>query len=80
MGGIYDNCVIALSSSMFVRAGGTTPKRKEADTDPSEVVEVLKNLMSAASSSPNLAKSSPSQSQSPLKMIAGRSKCYKTIS
>ena len=78
VGGIYDNYVIAPSSSMFVRAGGTTPKRKkEANTDSSEVVEVLKSLMSAASSSPNLAKSSPSQS--PLKMIDGRSKCYKQL-
>ena len=77
VGGIYDNYINAPSSSMFVIAVGSTPNRtKEADTDSSEVVEVL-NLISAAYSSPNLAKSSPSQS--PLKMIDGRSKCYKQL-
>ena len=77
MGGLHDNMTTPPATSMFVRAGGTTPKRATSASDPmSQAISQLASALTPSASSTNV---SSRVGDSPAKVIDNRSKCYRQL-
>ena len=77
VGGYHPSIDEAPTTTMFVRAGGTTPKRRTTADAVSQAFNKLSSVLS-----PTGAVSQPSQtnnSHSPAKVIENRSKCYRQL-
>ena len=78
VGGMYSSYDEPPNSSMFVRAGGeSTQKKKQESVIVESFQEAIKHI-STALSPVSVKKGSPLNS--PMKLIDGRSKCYKQLS
>ena len=67
-------------TSMFMRAGGATPKRTKSDEGVREALTFISSLLSPSSSSTaSQTSSSAAGAASPAKLIDNRTKCYKQL-
>ena len=74
-GGYHPSLDEAPTNSMFLRAGGATPKsRSTADTVSQTITQLTPQILSTPTSTSTVSSSSPA------KMIDNRSKCYKQLS
>ena len=76
-GGVHSSCDQHPNTSMFVRAGGVTPKKKAT---PSNALSNAITQLSSALSPKSASVSGGNTSASPAKVIDNRSKCYKQLS
>ena len=65
------------STSMFVRAGGTTPKKPTSSNDP--MSHAICQLASALTSNKSATTVAGRVGDSPAKVIESRSKCYRQL-
>ena len=76
-GGLHDSMTTHPATSMFVRAGGTTPKKVASVPDP--MSQAICQLASALT--PKASSTTPAcrVGDSPAKVIENRSKCYRQL-
>ena len=76
-GGLHDSMTTPPATSMFVRAGGTTPKKAASVSDPmSQAICQLASALTPNQSSTSVA---GRVGDSPAKVIENRSKCYRQL-
>ena len=76
-GGLHDSMTTPPATSMFVRAGGTTPKKAASVSDPmSQAICQLASALTPNKSSTSVA---GRVGDSPAKVIENRSKCYRQL-
>lgn len=74
-GGLHDSMTTPPSTSMFVRAGGATPKRASSGNEMSQAICQLASALTPKSSATAMSRAG----DSPAKIIENRSKCYKQL-
>ena len=78
-GGMYANLEEPPNTSMFTRAGGTTPSRSRSDQGVAEALTRVANQISGCLTPVQASNRSPSLGTSPAKLIENRSKCYRQL-
>ena len=76
-GGLHSSLDTAPVTSMFVRAGGSTPTRNNAGQSMAQALSVIANQMASPVAVPTV--NSPHLGTSPARKIESRSKCYKQL-
>ena len=76
---MYANLEEPPNTSMFTRAGGTTPSRSRSDQGVAEALTRVANQISGCLTPVQASNRSPSLGTSPAKLIENRSKCYRQL-